>query len=72
MCALKLCQFLDQYPFHGIDVDYQDTAAFQSGAAINWLVTFNKVIKTRYPGISITHAPQAPYFNGDMYHGGYL
>ena len=71
-CANKLGDFLDKNPFHGVDLDYEDTAGFQSGKAIDWLVTFTKVVKTRFPSISITHAPQAPYFNADMYHGGYI
>ena len=44
-CANKLGSFLDDYPFDGVDIDYEDTPSLQTGEAIDWLITFNTRIK---------------------------
>ena len=48
----------------GVDIDYEDTAAFQSGIGETWLITLTKTLRNKLPNAIITHAPQAPYFGG--------
>jgi chitinase len=48
----------------GVDIDWEDTAAFQYGTGEQWLITFTTVLRNSLPNAIITHAPQAPYFGG--------
>lgn len=50
----------------GVDIDWEDTAAFQStaGGGEAWLIKFTNQLRSKLPSAIITHAPQAPYFGG--------
>jgi chitinase len=62
--ALKLADFVNNNNLDGVDIDWEDTAAFQSGIGEQWLITFTTVLRANLPSAIITHAPQAPYFGG--------
>ncbi len=76
--ATKLADFVNTNLFDGVDVDWEDSAAFQSGdgSGEDWLITFTTTLRNALnPGLIITHAPQSPYFttNSSIYlAGGYL
>lgn len=63
-CAQKLADFVNSNNLDGVDIDWEDTAAFQSGVGEQWLITFTTVLRNSLPSAIITHAPQAPYFGG--------
>ena len=63
-CALKLADFVKNNHLDGVDIDWQDTTAFQNGKGEQWLITFTTVLRANLPNAIITHAPQAPYFGG--------
>lgn len=63
-CALRLADFVISNDLDGVDVDWEDTAAFQNGIGEAWLITFTTVLRSKLPDAIITHAPQAPYFGG--------
>lgn len=76
-CGLKLAKFVKDNQLDGVDIDWEDTGAFQrgDGSGENWLITLTKVLKANLPADAIiTHAPQAPYFAGTTFYpkGGYL
>lgn len=58
----------------GIDVDYEDTTAFNggTGSGETWLIDFTTQLRTLIPSGSyiITHAPLAPWFAPDIWGGG--
>ena len=59
----------------GVDIDWEDTGAFQKGTGEAWLIAFTTQLRNALPNAIITHAPQAPYFVGDIRQypkGGYL
>lgn len=72
--ALKLADFVKYNHLDGVDIDWQDTAAFQNGTGEQWLITFTTVLRANLPNAIITHAPQAPYFAGTSHYpkNGYL
>lgn len=63
-CANKLAQFVLDNQLDGVDIDWEDTPAFQKGdgSGENWLITLTRVLRSKLPYHIITHAPQAPYF----------
>ena len=73
--AAALASFVIDNGLGGVDVDYEDTAAFQAGTGEAWLIVFTRELSVRLPaaeGYIITHAPQAPYFLAAAYpNGGY-
>jgi len=62
--ATQLASFVTTYNLDGVDIDWEDTAAFQSGTGEAWLITFTTTLRQLLPSAIITHAPQAPYFGG--------
>jgi chitinase len=76
-CGLKLAKFVSDNQLDGVDIDWEDSPAFQKGdgSGENWLITLTKVLRANLPtGSIITHAPQAPYFSGKALYpkGGYM
>lgn len=76
-CGLKLAQFVKDNQLDGVDIDWEDTWAFQKGdgSGENWLIALTTVLRNNLPADAIiTHAPQAPYFGGAALYpkGGYL
>ncbi|KAH9941509.1 glycoside hydrolase family 18 protein [Amylocystis lapponica] len=73
--ANTMAQWVIQYGLDGIDVDYEDFDAMNSGTAEAWLVTFTKQLRTQLPQgqYIVTHAPVAPWFSPNLWtNGGYL
>lgn len=63
----QLVGYVEQYDLDGIDIDFEDTAAFQSGASFSgtqFLIDLTQQLHQALPRGKrvITHAPQAPYF----------
>jgi len=74
-CGTKLANFVKQNNLDGVDLDWEDTAAFTAGTGEAWLITITKTLRQLLPkeqGFIITHAPQAPYFSWSYPKGGYL
>lgn len=72
-----LAAFVNDNLFDGVDIDWEDTPAFQSGdgKGENWLIALTQTLRAKLnPGLIITHAPQGPYFAGAAVYpmGGYL
>jgi hypothetical protein len=40
LCARQLAYFVGNYSFDGVDIDWEDTAAFNAGTGEQWLITF--------------------------------
>jgi len=74
--AEDVTQWVKQYDLDGVDVDYEDDNAFNTGSgAETWLISFTKALRSKLPAGSIlTHAPQAPWFStdGSWPGGGYM
>lgn len=73
-CAQKLAAFVKTYNLDGVDIDYEDSNAFNTGVAEAWLITFQTVLRQHLPTpYIISHAPQAPWFTstGQYTGGGY-
>ncbi|KAK2463523.1 hypothetical protein APHAL10511_004274 [Amanita phalloides] len=72
--ANTMAAWVEQYQLDGIDVDYEDFAAFDKGdgSAENWLIVFTRTLRSRLPvgQYIITHAPVAPWFEPDRWYGG--
>ena len=67
-CANKLSQFVKDNLFDGVDIDWEDTPAFQKGVGEDWLITLTKTLRNNLgPDAIITHAPQGPYFSKGLY-----
>ena len=69
-CGLKLAQFVKDNHLDGVDIDWEDTPAFQRGdsSGENWLITLTKTLRNNLgPDAIITHAPQGPYFSKGLY-----
>ncbi|KZP18067.1 glycoside hydrolase family 18 protein [Athelia psychrophila] len=64
--AQNLAAWVKQYGVDGVDVDFEDLAAFNggTGSAENWLITFTQVLRSLLPAgqYIISHAPLAPWF----------
>ncbi|EIW79374.1 glycoside hydrolase family 18 protein [Coniophora puteana RWD-64-598 SS2] len=60
----------------GVDVDYEDLAAFKAmdGSAEKWLESFTTELRAKLPATDyiITHAPVAPWFSPSFTGGGYV
>ncbi|KAK0238912.1 glycoside hydrolase family 18 protein [Armillaria nabsnona] len=70
--ANTMAAWVIQYGLDGIDVDYEDFNAMNTGIAEAWLTTFTKQLRVKLPQGSyiITHAPVAPWFTPTHYPGG--
>ncbi|KAF7980246.1 hypothetical protein HWV62_38975 [Athelia sp. TMB] len=64
--AQSLASWVIAQGLDGVDVDYEDDAAFDKGdgSAEQWLITFTTALRTALPTgqYIISHAPQAPWF----------
>jgi len=76
--ANTVANFVKEFGLDGVDVDYEDFNAINSGtgSAETWLVSFTKQLRSQLPAgqFIITHAPVAPWFttDTDIYpHGAY-
>jgi len=63
-CATNLAKFVTDNILDGVDIDWEDTPAFQNGTGEAWLITFTTTLRQLLPNAIITHSPQAPYFGG--------
>lgn len=73
--AQALAQFVKDNQLDGVDLDYEDNTAMDSGVGVNWIVNCTNTLRSLLPassGYIITHAPQAPYFMSSYAQGGYL
>ncbi|KAK0188965.1 glycoside hydrolase family 18 protein [Armillaria mellea] len=72
--ADTMAAWVTQYGLDGIDVDYEDFAAFDAGdgTAEQWLADFTTQLRVTLPKDSyiLTHAPVAPWFSPTHYGGG--
>lgn len=70
-CASDLATFAIDNGFGGVDVNYEDVRALETGKAIDWLVVFHNELRQLLPaGYLITHAPVAAWFVASKYPGG--
>ena len=77
--AILLAKFTKDYNFDGIDVDWEESSTMTGhfSLAEDWLIKLTIKLRELLPynqGYIITHAPQAPYFMGQIKYprGGYL
>lgn len=75
--AEALAIFINNNQLDGVDIDWEDTAAFQGKAGYNgidFLVALTKELRKRLPSprYLISHAPQPPYLVANSYLGGYV
>ncbi|KAK0462028.1 glycoside hydrolase [Desarmillaria tabescens] len=70
--AATMAAWVIEYGLDGIDVDYEDFAAMNSGTAEQWLISFTTALRASLPKDKyiITHAPVAPWFTPNTYVGG--
>ncbi|GLB41933.1 putative glycosyl hydrolase 18 family protein [Lyophyllum shimeji] len=70
--ANSFAAWVKQYNLDGIDVDYEDFGAFNSGTAEAWLISFTRQLRAQLPQGSyiVTHAPVAPWFSPSKWPGG--
>ncbi|KAF8888123.1 glycoside hydrolase family 18 protein [Infundibulicybe gibba] len=72
--ANQMAGWVKQYNLDGIDVDYEDLDAFNSGSgqAENWLISFTKQLRVQLPQgkYILSHAPVAPWFQPNRWGGG--
>ncbi|KAN0078084.1 carbohydrate-binding module family 5 protein [Tylopilus felleus] len=70
--ASTMADWVVQYGLNGIDVAYEDSAAFEGGTAENWLTTLTQQLRAKLPKgqYILTHAPVAPLFSNSMWGGG--
>ncbi|KAI0731316.1 glycoside hydrolase family 18 protein [Earliella scabrosa] len=70
--ANNLAGWVKQWDLDGVDVDYEDFGAMDSGTAEAWLISFTRQLRAQLPANDyiITHAPVAPWFTPSRYPGG--
>ncbi|KAJ6591531.1 glycoside hydrolase family 18 protein [Mycena vulgaris] len=72
--ANAIATWVIQHDLDGVDVDYEDFAAFDAGngSAEVWLISFTTQLRTLLPQAQyiITHAPVAPWFSPNIWGGG--
>ncbi|KAF9466092.1 glycoside hydrolase [Collybia nuda] len=72
--ANTMAAWVKKYNLDGIDVDYEDFGAFDTGngKAETWLASFTKQLRVQLPqgNYIVTHAPVAPWFTPSRYSGG--
>ncbi|KAF8550126.1 glycoside hydrolase family 18 protein [Imleria badia] len=72
--ADKIPSWVKEYGLHGVDVDYEDFNAFDSSAATAepWLISLTQQLRKKLPQgeYILSHAPVAPWFSPNMWHGG--
>ena len=62
--AINLAQFVINFNFDGVDIDYQDSFAFRNGKGEQWLINFTNKLKNLLPTHLIVHTASAAYFVG--------
>lgn len=72
-----LASFVKNNELDGVDIDYEDTAAFTGQAGYNgaqFLVSLTQELRKRLPSPNyiISHAPQPPYLEQGGYMAGYV
>ncbi|KZP07837.1 carbohydrate-binding module family 5 protein [Athelia psychrophila] len=74
LSAQNLAAWVKEYDMDGVDVDFEDLAAFNggTGSAENWLITFTTELRSLLPAgqYIISHAPLAPWFQPSPRWGG--
>ncbi|WP_273048954.1 glycosyl hydrolase family 18 protein [Pseudoalteromonas sp.] len=75
--ADSLASFVKNNQLDGVDIDYEDTAAFTGQAGYNgaqFLVSLTQELRKRLPSPDyiISHAPQPPYLEQGGYMAGYI
>ncbi|KZN51634.1 glycosyl hydrolase family 18 protein [Pseudoalteromonas luteoviolacea] len=75
--ADSLASFVKNNHLDGVDIDYEDTAAFTGQAGYNgaqFLVSLTQELRKRLPSPDyvISHAPQPPYLEQGGYMAGYV
>jgi chitinase len=72
----NLATFAKDNNLDGIDLDWEDSAALESGKGEDWLIQCTKAARKVLPvgDYILSHAPQGPYFMGTSKYpnGGYL
>jgi len=72
--ANTMAAWVTEYGVQGIDVDYEDFTAFNTGGGSveTWLISFTKQLRTQLPQgeYILSHAPVAPWFSPTMWSGG--
>ena len=75
-CGENLAQFVIDMQLDGVDLDYEDNAAMESGTAVPWLIEMTNAMIKKFKATGkkyiITHAPQAPYFIDGKYPKNYV
>lgn len=74
--ARNIAGFVKTYDLDGVDIDWEDTAAFTGSAGydgVQFLVALTKALRNELPaGSLITHAPQPPYMEQGSGMSGYI
>lgn len=73
--AEALARFVIDNNLDGVDLDYEDNGAMETGTGVPWLISCTTKLRELMPSpYIISHAPQAPYFMGTSKYpdGGYL
>ncbi|KAG7444943.1 glycoside hydrolase [Guyanagaster necrorhizus] len=70
--ANTMAAWVIEYDLDGIDIDYEDFDAMDSGTAEAWLTSFTTQLRVNLPlgSYIISHAPVAPWFTPTYYPGG--
>lgn len=70
--AKRVADFVIDWEFEGVDVNYEDLGAFETGTAEAWLATFTRELRGYLPAPQyiITYAPLAPWFMPGRWPGG--
>ncbi|KAF8548105.1 glycoside hydrolase family 18 protein [Imleria badia] len=72
--ANSIAAWVTEYGVLGVDVDYEDFTAFNSGdgSAETWLISFTQQLRRQLPQgeYILSHAPVAPWFSPSMWSGG--
>ncbi|KAF8129917.1 glycoside hydrolase family 18 protein [Boletus edulis] len=73
--ADDLANWVVKYGLHGVDIDYEDFAAFFNSKAVTaepWLISLTQQLRVNLPqgDYILTHAPVAPWFSPNVWIGG--
>jgi chitinase len=72
-CARRLASWVREYDLDGVDIDWEDMHAMNTGIGEAWLITFQSELRRQLPAgqYLISHAPVAPWFtSGPNYPNG--
>ena len=68
--AVKLAEFTIANNFDGVNIDYNDIPALQSGTAEAWLIFFFQELREKLPDHTIVATVKPSFCNKDHYSGG--